>query len=79
MILQGTEFKNSCKVLPEFHDHLSRRLQPARTCARDRRSLEIVRSRGLKPAARVGIIVASLANQSFWRLALPKTPVKPAA
>ncbi len=43
-------------------DHLSRRLQPARIRAGDPRSQEIVRSRGLKPAARVGIMVASLVN-----------------
>ena len=43
-------------------DHLSRRLQPARARAGDPRSQEIVTSRGLKPAAQVGIRVASLVN-----------------
>ncbi len=47
-------------VFHKFHDYLSRGLQPARAREGSQRWQHFVTSRRLKPAARVGIIVAAL-------------------
>ncbi len=62
-------------VVRKSHNYLSRMLQLARTQRRSQRSRQFVMPRGLKPAARVRLIVAAVVKHDTRRVCVGRAPV----